>query len=121
METLAFSRRSDNPICRAYAEAFPSYRKKSLFVTVTESHEPFGYWWDGGSKTTYYACDTFGRNRRPLSVPNGPPPFCKSADGITITPGTMIVTSSIFCGKNGTGHVYLHPADAFVGIEGEAA
>lgn len=107
MESIPF--RSDLSICRVLKAAFPRYRKRDVWISIVEMHTPFGYWWDGGSCSTYYVVN--GNCRLPLPVPNGPPPFCKPAGPVTLRPGMMIVTTSVFCGKTGTMHVYIHPDD----------
>lgn len=109
METVPF--KSDLSICKALKAEFPGYRKRDLWISITESVKPFGYWWDGGSRTEYWTL-TDGHLAR-LSVPNGPPQFTKGvmAESVALRPGLQVVTTGVFCGKTATMRVYIHPDD----------
>lgn len=70
--------------------------KLSNYRTV----EPFGYWWDGGSRTEYTVYDVnTGRTRRP-TLPSGPPAFSGDAKPIELADGEVLVVHGTFCGKD---------------------
>jgi hypothetical protein len=92
--------------------ADPSYKKKSVFVSSSETISIGGTYWSGGSKSTYHAVklDT-------LAVLQGkqfnPPQFGGPAVNpeVAIPAGVAIIETGIFCGKTATAHITFHPSD----------
>ena len=89
-----------------------SYRKQKAIVVIADSVSLFGTYWDGGSRNSYtfINMDTrtlkFGEQYAPAQF-GGP----KETPEIVLNPGTICVSTGVFCGKKATATVYLNIAD----------
>lgn len=93
--------------------AFPSYRKHKAYLTVTDTVELQGTYWDSGSRSTYVAVDLASKVSR--GAPQyAPPQFGgpRSTPTVTLPVGVAIVEGGIFCGKPATARVFIHPDNA---------
>ena len=80
------------------------YRKRTVRIVVTDSVSPFGYWWDGGSRTDW---SHYRKGQRQSIVLPGYP-FTESAPSIEIDEHNIVVTSGTFCGKTATACIYVN-------------
>lgn len=93
--------------------AFPSYRKHKVIVSVTDSVELAGTFWDGGSRSSYVAVE-LASNRSKGAPQYAPPQFGgpRVAPRVTLPVGVAIVECGTFQGKPATAHVFIHPDNA---------
>lgn len=86
----------------------PGYRKRTVMVHAAENDTPFGWWWDGGSKSDYATARIGGSGTTPWHCP--PYPQTK-ADPIPTGAETVVVETGVFCGKPATMKLIIHPDD----------
>ena len=89
--------------------AYPSYRGRKYKVRAAESVDIGHTYWDGGSRTTYVVVEL--GSYRVLPVPKQTPPQFGGPGSVDLPlrPGIVVVSHSIFCGKD-TGLTFLvHP------------
>jgi hypothetical protein len=111
MQTLLINQVPE--IARLIRAVAPSYRKKSVRVSVRESVTLHGTYWDGGSRSVYSAVEI--ATGRHVSAPNYAPAAFggpQSAPVVAIPEGVAIVETGVFMGKPSTACVYLNPRNA---------
>ena len=122
--------KSNPDVKRLIQAAFPSYKKQRAFVSAfSEYGVGINSYWDGGSRDYFVIVDLATMTQRPL--PTHTHPFFEvTARGLAnqenqvvtvdhvgnitlkiLPEGFALVRSGIFCGKPGTAHVYLNPAN----------
>lgn len=99
--------------------AFPAYRKHKAFIRTGESLTLSGGYWDGGSRSSYFAATPHGvtvdlrYNTAPAQFNGGKPDTT-----VTLTPDFLVVQAGTFCGKPATVTIHGHPdALALLGIQ----
>ena len=124
------SLKSTPDIKRCITAAFPSYRKHNAFVSAFGEHGvSINSYWDGGSRDYFAIVDLATMTTRPMPT-HTHPYFEVAARGLAnqdngvvsvdrvgnitlkiLPEGFALVQTGIFCGKPGTAHVYLNPAN----------
>lgn len=87
-------------------------RKKHAFLHVTDKVTLSGTYWDGGSRSEYYAVQLATMQK--LAAPHYDPPQFggpTKSPQVEIPKGVIIVESGIFCGKPATPVIYVRPDD----------
>jgi hypothetical protein len=87
------------------------YRKKEGRVHVALSVSITGTWWDGGSRSSFYALDLTTGALSPIAGPQWGD--AKPSIEHPIRKGIAIVECGTFCGKPATARITLHPDDAW--------
>lgn len=107
--------------------AFPSYRKRSAFLSAFPGSLNINSYWDGGSRDEYAIVELATMQRR--AMPTSTHPYFDIAargmanqdNGIVesdrvgnltlklLPEGFALVRAGTFCGKAATAHVYLNP------------
>ncbi|MHC4120987.1 MAG: hypothetical protein ACYSWO_26160 [Planctomycetota bacterium] len=94
-------------------------RKRSVFVTITESGtDNANTWWDGGSRRVLSRLDLATGEIVGIAGTN-PPQFGGKVVDIPMARGYVIIDCGTFCGKPATPRLYVHPSDvgAVIGQE----
>lgn len=127
MPSLKIELKSAPEVKRLINRILPEYRKHNVYLS--EFHpQSINSYWDGGSKTYYTLVDLSTMKTAPL--PTSTHPFfdvarygvrgeseavsVDHAGNITLKvlpENFALITSGIFCGKPGTAHIYLNPAN----------
>lgn len=91
----------------------PKYGKHKALVYTAERATLHGTYWDGGSRTTYYAVNLATKHCAPAPQ-FAPPQFGgpSTTPEVAIPPGYAIIGVGTFCGKTATASVTFNPADA---------
>lgn len=90
--------------------AFPAYRKHKAIINPCEIITLTGGYWDGGSRTTYFAVTTDGREV-PLRYNTAPGLFNGNAPdrAVILEPGLVVLSAGTFCGKPATVGIHATP------------
>jgi hypothetical protein len=96
------------PIIKA---TFPNYRKRTVYVKVTEKVTLRDLNWSGGTRSEYRACTIDGRPIENKVNMSGPAPWNNPYEGkeIDLPVGALIVEGGHFCGKQRTLYINVHP------------
>ena len=92
---------------------FPDYRKRKVFISVSDTVTLHDCNWSGGTKAEYRACTI---NVKPLQTAvntGGPAPWNNPYEGLklNIPSGMVVAQGGYFCGKKATLHFTINPAD----------
>jgi hypothetical protein len=124
----AISLKSAPEVKKVITVAFPSYKKHNAFLSEFHPMQINSYW-DGGSRD-YFAIVELATMQRKDMPTRTHPCFEVSQRGLAnqsndvveidhvgnitlkiLPEGFALVSAGIFCGKPGTAHVYLNPAN----------
>lgn len=106
------SKRDALPVINCIPE-LRAWRGRKVKVKVTNSVSISGTYWDGGSKSYWYAVNLMTRQSVPLAAqaanlaPWDPRHIAAMNATPTIPPGAVIVEHSIFCGKDAGLYLYV--------------
>ena len=111
----------DNATLKAFVKrAAPGYRKREVGISIAKAVTLSGGYWDGGTRSQWYAVSVQGVSRPPLSYPTSP--FGPQAPTVEMVDGIVIIEDGVFCGKPATLHIYVTANDAAaLGLTSEAA
>lgn len=94
---------------------FPGYRKRVVNVVPTTRVTVCDLNWSGGTRSEYFGITFSGLafDVRSMSSWNTPAPWNNAREGTTVNlaPGTAMVRTGYFCGKESTLTIYVHPSD----------
>jgi len=92
---------------------FPDYRKRKVFISVSETITLHDVNWSGGTRAEYRACTISGRPLETAVNMGGPAPWENPFEGlkINIPQGMVIAQGGYFCGKKSTLHFTINPID----------
>lgn len=93
-------------ICRAL-----NYRKRTVYVTVTERVTITDVNWSGGTRSTYHGLDIASGAINTANHFSVPAPWANQYEGavVDLKPGKAIVRTGFFCGKVSAMTIYIHP------------
>lgn len=126
----ALELKSNPDVARVIRVANPSYKKRQAFVSAFSGHGvSINSYWDSGSRDYFAVVELATMTLRPLPT-RAHPFFEVAARGLASTEnetvavdhvgnitlkvlpeGFALVRTGVFCGKPGTAHVYLNPAN----------
>jgi len=87
-------------------------RKRTAWITPSESVSYSGTFWDGGSRSEYTAIDL--ETGRAVSGVRFNPPMFGGPNETPVVPvpqGVVIVRHGVCMGKPATPHIFVHPSD----------
>jgi hypothetical protein len=88
--------------------AMPHYRKHKVIVVNTDSVEPHGTSWDGGSRSSYAIYSKNGDYKGMVPAPTAPPQFGGGyAKPYTLAADEIVISAGIFRGKTATATLYI--------------
>ena len=103
----------DPSIKRIINATFPSYKKHNVYLNPTMSVTLHGLNWSGGSKSDFEACTIEGKSLPVKHDMSAPAPWENPFEGKTIElpENTVIVEGGVFCGKQATLMINVHPSN----------